>query len=66
MIPVESTVDLKLQIPIQREAIHLEGRVIACEEIKKNYIYAVRVAFINVSDEQKKALQEFVQTFLKM
>lgn len=63
-IPVHAILDIKLQLPIQRETVHLEGRVVSCEEVKKNYVYGVRVEFINIDAECHKVLSQFVEIFL--
>jgi hypothetical protein len=65
LIPFEATLEIKLRLPVQKESIQLEGRVVACEEIAKNLIYGVRIEFINLKDEQKEALRKFIQLFLK-
>ncbi len=61
----QTILELKLQLPSERESIDLEGQVIDCEEIKKNFIYGVRVEFINVGEEKRDLLKRFVQLFLK-
>ena len=61
----QAILEIKLQLPSERERIDLEGRVVACEEIKKGFIYGVRVEFINVEEEKRDLLKRFVQLFLK-
>lgn len=61
----ETILDIKISLPISGESIELEGRVISCEEIKKGFIYGIRVEFINLNDKQREILREFVQFFLK-
>ncbi len=57
--------DIKLQLPVQKEPVELEGRVVGCEEINEKFIYEIRVKFININDEQKQLLRSFIQSFLK-
>ncbi len=61
----QTTLELKLQLPSERESIDLKGRVVACEEIKKGFIYEVRVEFIDLGEEKENLLKRFVQLFLK-
>lgn len=65
LLPPRTILDIKLQLPLEKESVGLEGRVVGCEEIKKNLIYAVRVEFINLEEEKRDLLKRFVQLFLK-
>ena len=64
-IPSQTILEIKLRLPTQEELVGLEGRVVGCEEIKEKIIYGIRVEFANLRDEQKEALRNFVQLFLK-
>ena len=64
-ISAQSILEIKLQLPIQKEAVDIEARVVGCEEVTRNLIYGIRVEFINLKAEQKKALRKFVKLFLK-
>ncbi len=61
----QAILELKLQLPSERESIGLEGRVAGCEEIKKGFIYGIRVEFVNLGEERRASLKRFVQLFLK-
>jgi len=61
----QTILELKLQLPSERESIDLKGRVVACEEIKKDFVYEVRVEFIDLGEEKENSLKRFVQLFLK-
>jgi len=65
LLPPRTILDIKLQLPLGKESVDLEGRVLGCEEIKKNLIYGVRVEFINLEEEKRDLLKRFVQLFLK-
>ena len=65
LLPPQTILDIKLQLPLEKESVDLEGRVLGCKEIKKNFIYRVRVEFINVGEEKRDLLKRFVQLFLK-
>ncbi len=64
-IPLQSILEIKLRIPAPGQTLDLEGRVVGCEEMVKNLIYGVRVAFINLKNEQKEKLQKFIHSLLK-
>ena len=64
-ISAQSILEIKLQLPIQKEAVEIEARVVGCEEVTRNLIYGIRAEFINLKAEQKKALRKFVKLFLK-
>ena len=57
--------NLKLKLPTVEKTIELEGRVVSCEGVRKNIIYGIGVEFINLGEEQKKVLKDFVQLFKK-
>jgi len=62
----QTILEIKLQLPTQPQGLgNLEGRVVGCEEAKKNLIYRINVEFINMEGEQKQALRDFVQLFFK-
>lgn len=65
LLPPRTILDIKLQLPLGKESVDLEGRVIDCEEIKKGFIYGIRVEFINLGEEKRDSLKRFVQLFLK-
>ena len=64
-IPAQSIVEIKLQLPIQKEAVELEARVVGCEEVTRNLIYGIRAEFIKLNTEQKRTLRKFMKLFLK-
>jgi hypothetical protein len=65
LLPPRIILDIKLQLPLEKESVDLEGRVVDCEEIKKDFIYGVRVEFVSVEEERRDLLKRFVQLFLK-
>ena len=64
-ISPRSILEIELQLPSQEQLIGLEANVVSSEEIRKNLIYGIRAEFINLTDEQKETLRNFVQLFLK-
>jgi c-di-GMP-binding flagellar brake protein YcgR len=61
---LKATIKVKLKLPVLEELVELEGRIVACEEIRKNTIYVIRLEFINVTEEQKELLERFIRVFL--
>ena len=61
--PLQTILTIKLQVPVKAEekVFELEARVVDCEHLKGKIIYGIRVKFINLSNEQQKALRNFVQ-----
>jgi hypothetical protein len=64
-ISLQTVLEITLQLPVQRKTVVLEGKVVGCEEVRPNIVYAIRVQFVNLKEEQKKILREFVQLFSK-
>ena len=62
-LPLKTVLDIRLQLPLQKETIALEGRVVGCEQIVKDLIYAIRIEFIKLGEEKKNLLKSFVQIF---
>lgn len=56
---------IKLQLPLFRKVIELQARVVGSEEVANNLIYNTRAEFINMQEEQNRALKEFINLFLK-
>ncbi len=65
IIPSQTILDIKLKLPIQKETLSLEGRVVSCDEIEENLIYEIRAEFFNLNYKQKEALRNFIHLFLK-
>ena len=63
LLAIGTTLDLKLQLPLTKGSIELEGQVVSCAEIRKNIIYGIGVEFINLKEEQKQLLKKFVELF---
>ncbi|MBN3038257.1 MAG: PilZ domain-containing protein [Candidatus Omnitrophica bacterium] len=55
---------LGLRFPAQKDFLQFDARVVSCKS-KAKIIHTVRAEFIDLNEEQKKALKEFVQFFLK-
>ncbi len=56
---------IKLRLPILQKSIELDGRIVACEQNKTGMLYGIRVEFMKITEEQKKALRNFIQLFIK-
>ncbi len=65
--PLQTILTIKLQVPVEAEekGFEFEACVVGCEHLKGKTIYGIRVKFINLSEEQRKALRDFVQILLK-
>ncbi len=65
--PLQTILTIKLRVPVEAEekAFELEASVVGCEHLKGKTIYGIRVEFVNLSDEQCKALRDFVQILSK-
>ncbi len=59
----QATLKIKLTLPLVDEFLELDARIVGCQEIEKDKIYAIRAAFVNVTEEQKVTLRKFVQLF---
>ncbi len=64
-IAVKTVLEFQLQLPSQKASIELEGEVLDCAEIKKDFIYGIRVEFVNLGEKKRESLKNFVQLFLK-
>ncbi|UCB57714.1 MAG: PilZ domain-containing protein [Candidatus Omnitrophota bacterium] len=65
LFPLNTILEINLRLPSERVSVELEGRIVGCEEIKKNIIYAIRIEFVNLGDQRKKELRRFTELFLK-
>lgn len=63
-IPLQTILEIKLRLPKQTEHVELEGHVVSCTKIVKDLVYGIGVKFINLKDEQRKRLRDFVQLSL--
>lgn len=64
-LAAKDILNIKLKLPAIEKTIDLQARVVACEEIRKNIVYGIRAEFVDLEDEQKKILQDFIQPSLK-
>ena len=64
-LALQTILNIKLNIPISEDSLELEAQVSSCREIRPNIVYSVGVKFINLSEEQKRLLKDFVQLFKK-
>ena len=63
---VGSLIRLRFKIPARPdELIEIDARVISCESFKQSSISMLRAEFINISEEAKVLLQEYVLWMVK-